>query len=43
MHRVIAAVDCGVIANPDTVKAQMEGGIIFGVSAARSTSKTAAS
>ena len=28
------AVDCGAYVNPDTVKAQMEGGIIFGLSAA---------
>jgi len=34
VHRVVAAVDCGMIVNPDTVKAQMEGGIIFGLSAA---------
>jgi len=32
--RVVCAVDCGTIVNPDTVKAQMEGGIIFGISAA---------
>ncbi len=31
--RVVCAVDCGVIVNPDTVKAQMESGIIFGISA----------
>ena len=28
------AVDCGTYVNPDTIKAQMEGGIIFGLSAA---------
>jgi isoquinoline 1-oxidoreductase beta subunit len=32
--RVVCAVDCGMIVNPDTVKAQMEGGIIFGLTAA---------
>ena len=32
--RVVCAVDCGSIVNPDTVKAQMEGGIIFGITAA---------
>ncbi len=32
--RVVCAVDCGVIVNPDTVKAQMESGIIFGISGA---------
>jgi isoquinoline 1-oxidoreductase beta subunit len=32
--RVVCAVDCGVIVNPDTVKAQMESGIIFGLTAA---------
>jgi isoquinoline 1-oxidoreductase beta subunit len=34
VHRVVCAVDCGKIVNPDTVKAQMESGITFGLSAA---------
>jgi isoquinoline 1-oxidoreductase beta subunit len=34
VHRVVCAIDCGRIVNPDTVKAQMESGIIFGLSAA---------
>jgi isoquinoline 1-oxidoreductase beta subunit len=34
VHRVVCAVDCGRVVNPDTVKAQMEGGIVFGLSAA---------
>ena len=34
VHRVICAVDCGSVINPDTVKAQMEGGIIMGLSTA---------
>lgn len=34
VQRVVCAVDCGMVVNPDTVKAQMEGGIIFGISAA---------
>jgi isoquinoline 1-oxidoreductase beta subunit len=34
VHRVVCAVDCGVVVNPDTVKAQIEGGIIFGISGA---------
>ncbi len=32
--RVWCAVDCGLVINPDLVKAQLEGGIIFGLSAA---------
>jgi len=32
--RVVCAVDCGTIVNPDTVKAQMEGGIVFGITGA---------
>jgi CO/xanthine dehydrogenase Mo-binding subunit len=32
--RVCCAVDCGVQVNPDTIRAQMESGIIFGLSAA---------
>lgn len=34
VHRVFCAVDCGQVVNPDTVKAQMEGCIIFALSAA---------
>jgi isoquinoline 1-oxidoreductase subunit beta len=34
VHKVVCAVDCGSVINPDTVKAQMEGGIIMGLSAA---------
>jgi isoquinoline 1-oxidoreductase subunit beta len=34
LHRVVCAVDCGQNVNPDTIVAQMEGGIIFGASAA---------
>jgi isoquinoline 1-oxidoreductase beta subunit len=33
-HRIVCAVDCGTVVNPDTVKAQIEGGVIFGISAA---------
>jgi len=32
--RVVSAIDCGRIVNPDTVKAQVEGGTIFGLTAA---------
>jgi isoquinoline 1-oxidoreductase subunit beta len=34
VHRVVCAVDCGRIVNPDTIAAQMESGITFGLSAA---------
>jgi isoquinoline 1-oxidoreductase beta subunit len=34
VERVVCAVDCGMIVNPDTVKAQIEGGVIFGLTAA---------
>jgi isoquinoline 1-oxidoreductase beta subunit len=30
---VVCAVDCGRIVNPDIIKAQMESGIVFGLSA----------
>jgi isoquinoline 1-oxidoreductase beta subunit len=40
VHRVICAVDCGRVINPDIVKAQMEGGIIFGLTAALKTEIT---
>ncbi|MBI4766001.1 MAG: molybdopterin-dependent oxidoreductase [Deltaproteobacteria bacterium] len=34
IHKVVCAIDCGRVVNPDTIKAQMEGGIVFGLSAA---------
>lgn len=34
VERVVCAVDCGVAVNPDVIRAQMEGGIGFGLSAA---------
>ncbi len=34
VRRVFAAVDCGTVVNPDIVRAQVEGAIIFGLSAA---------
>ncbi len=34
VHRVVCAVDCGWIINPDTIKAQIESGIIYGLTAA---------
>jgi isoquinoline 1-oxidoreductase beta subunit len=40
VHRVVCAVDCGTVINPDTVKAQMEGGIVFGLTAALKTEIT---
>jgi isoquinoline 1-oxidoreductase subunit beta len=34
VDRVVCAVDCGIAVNPDVVRAQMEGGIGYGLSAA---------
>jgi len=34
VKRVVCAVECGPVVNPDTVKAQMESGIVYGLSAA---------
>ena len=34
VHRVVVAVDCGQVINPDNVAAQMEGGVAFGLTAA---------
>jgi isoquinoline 1-oxidoreductase beta subunit len=34
LRRVVCAVDCGQIVNPDTVRAQIEGGVMFGAGAA---------
>ena len=34
VKRVVCAVDCGQVVNPDTVRAQLESGVIFGITAA---------
>jgi len=34
LHRITTVVDCGVAVNPRNIRAQMEGGIVFGLSAA---------
>jgi isoquinoline 1-oxidoreductase beta subunit len=34
VQRVVCAIDCGRIVNPDTIRAQMESAIIFGLTAA---------
>jgi isoquinoline 1-oxidoreductase beta subunit len=34
VHRMVVAVDCGQVINPDNVAAQMEGGVVFGLTAA---------
>lgn len=34
VHGVVAAVDCGRYVNPETIRAQIEGGIVYGLSAA---------
>jgi isoquinoline 1-oxidoreductase beta subunit len=34
VNRVTCVVDCGMVVNPDTIEAQMQGGIIFGLTAA---------
>jgi isoquinoline 1-oxidoreductase beta subunit len=33
VHRVVCAIDCGIAVNPDQVVAQMEGGLIYGLTA----------
>jgi len=34
VHRVVCATDCGILVNPDTVEAQLEGAIVYGLTAA---------
>ena len=34
VERIVCAVDCGVVINPDTIEAQLESAIIFGLTAA---------
>ena len=36
VHRIVCAVDCGTVVNPDIVAAQMESAIVYGLSAALS-------
>jgi isoquinoline 1-oxidoreductase subunit beta len=33
VHRVVCAVDCGIAVNPDNIRAQIEGGVGFGLGA----------
>ncbi len=34
VHRVVCAIDCGIVINPDTVEAQTQSNIVFGLTAA---------
>jgi isoquinoline 1-oxidoreductase beta subunit len=34
VHRITCAVDCGIIVNPDTIRAQMESAVVYGLTAA---------
>ena len=34
VHRVVAVVDCGMTVNPEIIRRQIEGGIVYGLSAA---------
>ncbi len=34
VSRIVCAVDCGIVVNPDTIAAQVEGGSLFGLTAA---------
>jgi isoquinoline 1-oxidoreductase beta subunit len=34
VHRVVCAIDCGRVINPNTIEAQVTGGIVFGLTAA---------
>jgi isoquinoline 1-oxidoreductase beta subunit len=34
VHKVVCALDCGQMVNPDTIRAQLEGGAMFGLGAA---------
>jgi isoquinoline 1-oxidoreductase beta subunit len=34
VHRVVCAIDCGIAVNPESIRAQMESGIAFGLGAA---------
>ncbi|HEV7764570.1 MAG TPA: xanthine dehydrogenase family protein molybdopterin-binding subunit [Thermoanaerobaculia bacterium] len=34
VHRIVCAIDCGIAINPDGIRAQIEGGIVYGLAAA---------
>jgi isoquinoline 1-oxidoreductase subunit beta len=34
VHRVVCAIDCGRVVNPNTIEAQMQSGIVYGLTAA---------
>jgi len=34
LHRIVCAIDCGIAVNPETIEAQIEGAIVYGLSAA---------
>ena len=34
LTKIVATIDCGIQVNPDTIRAQIEGGVLFGLSAA---------
>lgn len=34
LHRVVMAIDCGVAVHPDNIRAQLEGGMVYGLTAA---------
>src|SRR5947199_8796469 len=34
VHRVVCAADCGILINPDTVEAQLQSAIVYGLTAA---------
>jgi isoquinoline 1-oxidoreductase beta subunit len=33
VHRIVCAIDCGPVVNPETIRAQMEGGAVFALTA----------
>jgi len=33
VHRIVCAIDCGPVVNPDTIEQQIEGGVVFALSA----------
>ena len=33
LHRVVTAIDCGVAIHPDNIRAQLEGGMVYGLAA----------
>ena len=40
LHKIWCVINCGIVVNPDSIEAQMQGGIVYGLSAATRAQNT---